>query len=253
MSRRWASTDSGPMGRTTVITGAARGIGLATAVRLTSDGHRVVLVDSDTDALAGAAAAIPGSLGYICDVTDPGEPLGAFRTAEEAFGPLEVLVNNAGIPGRHAPIEGQSDEDWDRAIAVMLTAPFRWSRAAVALMKARGFGRIVNVSSVAGKEGGPGFLPYAAAKAGLIGLTKGLAQETAAMGILVNAVAPATVETDLVRGLSPTTIERMVSRIPLGRPCRPEEVAAAISWLVSDESSFTTGQTLDLSGGRCTY
>lgn len=239
--------------RTAIITGAARGIGLATATRLASDGHRVVLVDRDAAALARAVATIPGSLGYACDITVVSEPAGAFNAAADAFGPVEILVNNAGIAGRTALIEEQTDEDWERAIDVMLTAPFRWCRAAVIVMKVRGWGRIVNVASVAGKEGNPNILPYSTAKAGLIGLTKGLAKETAGNGILVNAVAPAVIETDLLRDVAPAMIEYMVSRIPLGRLGRPEEVAAAISWLASEESTFTTGQTLDLSGGRCTY
>lgn len=242
-----------PRQRTAVITGAARGIGLATATRLASDGHRVVLVDRDTAALADAVATIPGSVGHACDITHPSEPAGTFDAAADAFGPVEILVNNAGIAGRTALIEEQTDDDWERAIAVLLTAPFRWCRSAVAIMKVGGWGRIVNVSSVAGKEGNPNIIPYSAAKAGLIGLTKGLAKETARAGILVNAVAPAVIQTDLLRDVSPAMIEYMLSRIPLGRPGRPEEVAAAISWLVSEESTFTTGQTLDLSGGRCTY
>ena len=241
------------IGRTAVITGAARGIGLATARRLARDGHRVLLVDRDREALEQAAIAVPGAAIWCCDITDPAEPEGAFAAAAKAFGRVEILVNNAGVAGRTAVIEQQTDADWDRAIAVMLTAPFRWCRAAVAVMKGHGWGRIINVASVAGKEGNPNILPYSAAKAGLIGLTKGLAKEVATSGILVNAVAPAVVDTDLLRDVSPAMIEYMVSRIPLGRVGRPDEVAAAISWLASDESSFTTGQTLDLSGGRCTY
>jgi NAD(P)-dependent dehydrogenase (short-subunit alcohol dehydrogenase family) len=239
--------------RTAVVTGAARGIGLATAIRLAADGHRVLLVDRDEAALAAAAARIPGSAAYACDITDRSEPDGAFAAAMDAFGSVDILVNNAGIAGRTAILELQTDDDWDRAIAVMLTAPFRWCRAAVVPMKASGWGRIINVSSVAGKEGNPNILPYSAAKAGLIGFTKGLAKETATHGILVNAVAPAVIATDLLLDVAPSMVEYMVSRIPLGRPGRPEEVAAAISWLASDESTFTTGQTLDLSGGRCTY
>jgi NAD(P)-dependent dehydrogenase (short-subunit alcohol dehydrogenase family) len=244
---------SEPTMRTAVVTGAARGIGLATATRLSSDGHRVVLIDRDADALALAVAGIAGSIGYACDVTDENEPQGAFRAAARAFGPVEILVNNAGIAGRTAPIEDQTDDDWAKALAILLTAPFRWCRAAVPIMRAGGWGRIVNVASVAGKEGNPNILPYSAAKAGLIGLTKGLAKETAGAGILVNAVAPAVIQTDLLRDVAPAMIEYMVSRIPLGRLGRPEEVASAISWLASEESTFTTGQTLDLSGGRCTY
>ena len=153
--------------RTAVITGAARGIGLAAARRLARDGHRVLLVIRDHDALELAGRAIPDAATHLCDITDRSEPDAAFAAAAEAFGPVEVLVNNAGVADRTAVIEEQTDADWERAMAVMLTAPFRWSRAAVAIMKGRGWGRIINVASVAGKEGNPNILPYSAAKAGL--------------------------------------------------------------------------------------
>ena len=248
-----AEINATPVARTAVITGAARGIGFAAARRLAADGHRVVLVDLDEVMLARASSAIEGSVAYRCDITDLAEPDGALKEAEATFGPVDILVNNAGIVARTATIEDQSDDDWNRSISVMLTAPFRWSRAAVPVMRNRGWGRIINVASVAGKEGNPNIIPYSVAKAGLIGLTKALAKETATAGILVNAVAPAVVETDLLSDVSPEMVEYMVSRIPMGRPGRPEEVAAAISWLASDESTFTTGQVLDLSGGRSTY
>jgi NAD(P)-dependent dehydrogenase (short-subunit alcohol dehydrogenase family) len=248
-----AETEVVPVIRTAVITGAARGIGFATAKRLAADGHHVVLIDLDEVGLERAANDIPGSLAYRCDITDPAEPDGAFKRAQAAFGPVDILVNNAGIVARTATIEDQSDDDWHRSISVLLTAPFRWSRAAVPVMRSRGWGRIINVASVAGKEGNPNIIPYSVAKAGLIGLTKALAKETATEGVLVNAVAPAVVETDLLQDVSPKMVEYMVSRIPMGRLGRPEEVAAAISWLASEESTFTTGQVLDLSGGRSTY
>ena len=149
--------------RTAIVTGAARGIGLATARRLASDGHRVVLVDIDGQALEVAASEIPGSLGYRCDITDVTEPEGVFARVEATFGPVEILVNNAGIAGRTATIEWQTDEDWQRALSVMLTAPFRWSRAAVPIMRVGGWGRIINVASVAGKEGNPNIIPYSVA------------------------------------------------------------------------------------------
>jgi NAD(P)-dependent dehydrogenase (short-subunit alcohol dehydrogenase family) len=248
-----AESELVPTIRTAVITGAARGIGFATAKRLAADGHRVVLVDLDAVTLERASGEIPGSLAYRCDITDPTEPDGAFREAEAVFGPVDILVNNAGIVARTATIEDQSDDDWHRSMSVLLTAPFRWSRAAVPVMKSRGWGRIINVASVAGKEGNPNIIPYSVAKAGLIGLTKALAKETATSGVLVNAVAPAVVETDLLQDVAPKMVEYMVSRIPMGRLGRPEEVASAISWLASEESTVTTGQVLDLSGGRSTY
>jgi NAD(P)-dependent dehydrogenase (short-subunit alcohol dehydrogenase family) len=248
-----AEAEAAPVARTAVVTGAARGIGFAAARRLAADGHRVVLVDLDEVMLQRASNEIAGSLAYRCDITDLAEPDGVFAEAKATFGPVDILVNNAGIVARTATIEDQSDDDWNRSISVMLTAPFRWSRAAVPVMRDRGWGRIINVASVAGKEGNPNIIPYSVAKAGLIGLTKALAKETATAGVLVNAVAPAVVETDLLSDVSPEMVAYMVSRIPMGRLGQPAEVAAAISWLASEESTFTTGQVLDLSGGRSTY
>jgi 3-oxoacyl-[acyl-carrier protein] reductase len=238
--------------RVAIVTGAANGIGKAIGRRLSADGHPVVLVDLDGARLAEALEGLPAARGITGDVTDSAT-IDAAIAAAQALGTPAILVSNAGIPGRVGPIETQEDADWDRVLAIMLTAAFRWSRAMVPLMKAAGWGRIVYIASVAGKEGNPNIIPYSVAKAGLIVMGKALAKEVATSGILVNSVAPAVIDTPWVRSLDPKLVEYMLTRIPMGRMGRPEEVAAAVSWLTSDEASFTTGQVLDLSGGRATY
>ena len=236
-----------------IVTGAARGIGLAISERLAADGYPVMLFDRDGEAVTASSERIPGSRAIVGDVTDAAAIERTIRETEEQLGPVAILVNNAGIPSHVNPIERQSDEDWDRAIAVMLTSPFKWCRAVVPVMREHGWGRIVNVASVAGKEGNPNSIPYSAAKAGVICLTKALAKEVALDGILVNAVAPAVIETELLKGADPKDLEPLLVKIPMGRMGQPVEVANAVSFLASEQTSFTTGTTFDLSGGRCTY
>lgn len=239
-------------GRTAIVTGAARGIGRATAERLAADGYPVVLVDIDQVELEVVCQGSDRLHAFAGDVCDPDTIAGALDFARDTGGPVGILVNNAGVPGRNAPIEEQTDDDWARTIDVLLTAPFRWCRAVVPEMRRERWGRIVNIASVAGKEGNPNLLPYSVAKAGVICLGKALAREVAGNGILVNAIAPGVVETDLLKSLTEQQVEYMLSRIPLNRPGSVEEVAAAVAFLVG-EATFTTGQTIDLSGGRCTY
>lgn len=238
--------------RVAVVTGAARGIGLAVAERLARDGHRVALADLDEQTLGRARDSMPGSLAFAGDVRDPVYRDRVLGQTEAALGPIGILVNNAGVVGRTGPIEAQRDSDWETTLGVLLTATFQWSRAVVPSMKRTGWGRIVNIASVAGKEGNPNLIPYSVAKAGVICLAKALAKEVAANGVLVNAIAPAVINTDLLKTLPNHQVKYMLERIPLGRPGEPAEVADAVSFLV-ESGTFTTGQTLDLSGGRCTY
>ncbi len=240
-----------------LVTGAGRGIGLAAAARLAREGAAVVLADLNLDEAQQAADTLASHdlavLPVRADVAKRDDVRAMIRAAEEHFGRLDILVNNAGIAGRAAPIEEITDDDWEAMMAIDLKSVYLCCQAAIPGMKARRYGRIVNVASIAGKEGNPNMIPYSTAKAGVIGLTKALAKEVAAFGIYVNAISPAVIETPILQQLTPEQVAYMVQRIPLGRPGRPEEVAALICWLASDEASFTTGQCIDISGGRATY
>ena len=237
-----------------LVTGGARGIGLAIGRRLAAEGARVALVDLDKSAVEAAAGEFgAASMAVVADVTRTDEVERAVAAVDARWGGLDIVVNNAGITGGSKLTWELTDEDWNRVIACDLTSVFLVSRAAVRLMLPRRSGRIVNIASIAGKEGNPTLVPYSTAKAGVIGFTKALAKEVATHGILVNAVAPAVIGTDLVKQMSKETVDYLVAKIPMGRVGRPEEVAALVAWLVSDECSFSTGAVYDLSGGRATY
>jgi NAD(P)-dependent dehydrogenase (short-subunit alcohol dehydrogenase family) len=241
-------------GKTALVTGAARGIGLAIATRFVKEGARVALVDLDRGAVEAAATPLgERALGLAADVTVTADVERAVRTVHERWGRLDVAVNNAGITGGSKLAWEVTDEEWHRVLAVDLTAVFLVARAAVRVMLSQGSGRIINIASIAGKEGNPTLVPYSTAKAGVIGLTKALAKEVATRGILVHAVAPAVIGTDMVQQMSKETVDMLIAKIPMGRIGRPEEVAALVLWLASDECSFSTGAVYDLSGGRATY
>jgi 3-oxoacyl-[acyl-carrier protein] reductase len=237
-----------------LVTGGARGIGLAITRRLAADGARVALVDLDKSAVEAAAGALgAAAMAVVADVTRTDDVERAVGAVHGRWGRLDIVVNNAGITGGSKLTWELTDDDWNRVLACDLTSVFLVSRAAVRLMLPRKSGRIVNIASIAGKEGNPTLVPYSTAKAGVIGFTKALAKEVATHGILVNAVAPAVIGTDMVNQMSKETVDYLVAKIPMGRVGRPEEVAALVAWLVSDECSFSTGAVYDLSGGRATY
>jgi 2-dehydro-3-deoxy-L-rhamnonate dehydrogenase (NAD+) len=240
-----------------LVTGAARGIGLAIVERLAREGAHVTAVDLDFETQAREVSSLTAQGLMVtagqCDVGSRTSVEAAVATAESTYGPIDILVNNAGIAGRAAPLEELSDEDWDNLMRIDLTSVFLCSRAVIAGMKTRKSGRIINIASIAGKEGNPNMIPYSTAKAGVIGLTKALAKEVAQLGIYVNAIAPAVIETPILQQLTPAQVQYMVQRIPLGRVGQPHEVAALVAWMASDECSFTTGQCIDISGGRATY
>ena len=241
-------------GRVAVVTGGAQGIGYAVAERFIASGAKVVLWDIDAPLLAQAK----GSLGAAAstaqvELTETGAVAAATQAALSAHGRIDILVNNAGITGGNAPTWELAPDAWRRTIDVNLVAPYLTCHAIVPAMINQGYGRIVNVASVAGKEGNPNASHYSASKAGLIALTKSLAKELATKGILVNAVSPAAAKTAIFDQMTQQHIDYMLAKIPMGRFVEPREIAAAIAWLASEDCSFTTGSVLDLSGGRATY
>ncbi len=241
-------------GQTAIVTGAANGIGEVIARRLANVGARVAIADIDEQAAVAAADRI-GEFAFPVrlDVTDPSSVEQAVRAVLVRTQSLEILVNNAGLAGKAAPIWEQTDEDWARVLAINVTGPFFLCRAVMPHMRSRGYGRIVNIASIAGKEGNPNMVAYSASKAAIIGLTKSIAKEVATEGICVNAVSPAVIRTKMLDQLTPAQVSYMVERIPMKRTGQPEEVAAVVHFLSSRDCSFVTGQCYDVSGGRATY
>ena len=241
-------------GRTAIITGAATGIGEAIAARLAEAGATVAVVDLNLAGAQRVAAALPNaSFAVEADVADAASVGRAVDQVIKQTGQVDILVNNAGIAGPAAFIWEQTDETWQRVIAVNLTGVFNFCRAVVPHMRSRSYGRIVNIASIAGKEGNPRMIPYSATKAGVIGLTKSLGKELATDGICVNAVSPAVVHTRILDQLTPEQVAYMTDRIPMRRTGKPEEIAYVVHFLASTECSFVTAQCYDASGGRATY
>jgi NAD(P)-dependent dehydrogenase (short-subunit alcohol dehydrogenase family) len=239
-------------GRVAIVSGAARGIGQAIAARLSSDGAAIVGVDLDEARLVESMRPFDG-VAVAADVSDPSASQTTVDAALERFGSIDILVNNAGVAGRSVQTWELTDDDWFSVLGVNLTGTFLCTRAVLPHMRAQSYGRVVNVASIAGKEGNPNAVPYSASKAGIIGFTKAVAKEVAADNILVNCVTPAVIETEILEQVSDGHVQYMVSRIPMGRVGQPEEVAELVAWLASERCSFSTGAVFDISGGRATY
>jgi len=243
-------------GRTAIVTGAARGIGFAMAQKLLVSGASVALWDIDAAALGKAAASLHrhGRVhAALVDVTDEASIAGALDALLRDAGRLDILVNNAGITGGNAPLWELKPEVWRRVIEVNLVGPYLVCRAVVPHMITAGYGRIVNIASIAGKDGNPNASHYSASKAGLIGLTKSLAKELATTGVLVNCVTPAAAKTELFEQMKHEHIDYMLAKIPMNRFVTVEEIAAMVAWLASEDCSFSTGAVFDISGGRAVY
>jgi 2-dehydro-3-deoxy-L-rhamnonate dehydrogenase (NAD+) len=223
--------------RTAVVTGGMSGLGAATAARLSQDGVRVVRLD----VTEGADVRV--------DVTDAS----AVADAAASLGPVDILINSAGVVGPNVPLWEVPVDGWERVFAVNVSGIFHTCRAFVPGMRERGWGRIVNIASMAGKDGNPNMSPYSASKAAVIGLTKSLGKELATSGVLVNAIAPAVIETPMNADTGAEALAHIRSLIPMKRVGQPEEVAELIAWLASDRVSFSTGAVYDISGGRATY
>ncbi len=236
-----------------LVTGAGRGIGAGIARRLSAAGARVALFDRDAASVQTSASEL-GGLALVGDVCSQEQVIAAVDETEAKLGPLSILVNNAGITGR-ADLSWNLEADEVRAVfEVNVIGPFLFCKTVVPRLLERGYGRIVNVASIAGKEGNPTLVPYSASKAAVIALTKSLAKELAGKGnITVNAISPAVIKTAMLEKIAPATVDYMISKIPMGRIGTIEEVAALVHFLVSPEASFTTGQCYDISGGRATY
>ena len=239
-------------GRRAVVTGAAQGIGLSITQRLLASGAQVCLWDQDAALLEETCEVLAGSpvSSKVVDVTDSDTVAAAAQQTASDLGGIDILVNNAGIAGPTVPSWEYPVPDWQNVIDVDLNAVYYCCRAVIPMMREQDYGRVVNVASIAGKEGNPNAAAYSAAKAGVIALTKSIAKETADLNIAVNCISPAAAKTRIFDQISQQHIDYMLSKIPRGRFVLVEEIAAMVAWMVSEENSFTTGAAFDLSGGQ---
>lgn len=240
-------------GKTAIITGGASGLGLASAKRIAGEGGQVVLWDMDADGLEQARNEIPAADTRQIDITDPDAIEEAAAQAASEFGKIDILINSAGITGATVPVQEFPIDSWRKVIQINLEGTFLCCRAITPFMLKNGYGRIINVASVAGKEGNPNASAYSASKAGVIGLTKSLGKELAQSGVLANCITPAAFESPIFDQMPQSQIEYMKSKIPMGRLGTAEEVASMICFMASEDCTFTTASAFDASGGRTTY
>ncbi|WP_422930307.1 SDR family NAD(P)-dependent oxidoreductase [Singulisphaera sp. PoT] len=240
-------------GQVALVTGAGQGIGAGIAKRLHQAGAKVAIFDMDATN-AGAVAAELGGVAVVGDVRTEADVIAAVKQAEEKLGPISIVVNNAGVTGHTDLSWNLPLEEVRRVMDINVLGPFLFCKALIPGMLSRKYGRILNIASIAGKEGNPTLVPYSASKAAVIAMTKAIAKEVVGKGdITVNAIAPAVIRTPILDGMAPSTVDYMVAKIPMGRVGTIEEVSALVHYLVSSEASFTTGQCYDISGGRATY
>jgi len=240
-------------GRGAVITGGASGLGLEAAKRIIAEGGHVCLWDLSADALAQAQKESGAAHSIAVDVSDPKAVEAAAALAQKHLGKVDILINSAGITGATHTVIGYPIDSWQKVMEVNVNGLFYCCRFIAPMMVDNGYGRIVNISSVAGKEGNPNASSYSASKAAVLGFTKSLGKELATKGVIVNAVTPATFDSPILKGVPQSHIDYMRSKIPMDRLGTAPEIAAAVCWLASEECSFTTASTLDTSGGRTTY
>lgn len=240
-------------GQSAIVTGAATGIGEAIARRLSAAGASVAVADIDEAAAAATAAQIPNAFAVHIDITSADSVAKAVDAVVAKFGKIDILVNNAGTAGKVGMLVDQSEEEWRRVIDINLMGVFLCTRAVMPLLRKQGYGRVVTLASIAGKEGNPNMSAYSATKAAVIGFTKSVAKEVATENICVNAVSPAVVQTKILDQLTPQQVSYMTDKIPMRRTGKPEEIAAVVHFLASPDCSFVTGQCYDASGGRATY
>ena len=240
-------------GHCAIVTGAATGIGEAIARRLSAAGAFVAVADIDEAAAAATAAQIPNAFAIYIDITSAASVSKAVDAVVAKFGKIDILVNNAGTAGKVGTLVDQTEEEWRRVIDINLMGVFLCTRAVMPLLRKQGYGRVVTLASIAGKEGNPNMSAYSATKAAVIGFTKSVAKEVATENICVNAVSPAVVQTKILDQLTPQQVSYMTDKIPMRRTGKPEEIAAVVHFLASPDCSFVTGQCYDASGGRATY